>query len=64
MELLNIKQLRNKPGCLKSLSTGDGGGRTSVTNHGLPTNDLFCSKLLIPLFSQYLKDFVNVPCIK
>jgi hypothetical protein len=38
----------------KSLSTGDGGGGTCVANHGIPTNDLFSSKLLIPLFSQYL----------
>ena len=43
MDVLNTEQLRNKPG----------GGRTSVGNHGLPTNDLFSSKLLFSLFSQY-----------
>jgi hypothetical protein len=53
LDVLNTEQLRNKPGFHKNLSTGDGGGRTSVGNHGLPTNDLFSSKLLFPLFSQY-----------
>jgi len=54
LDVLITEQLRNKPGFHKSLSTGDGGGGTSVANHGLPTNDLFSSKLLFPLFSQYL----------
>jgi hypothetical protein len=54
LDVLNREQLRNKSGFYKSLSTGDGGGGTCVANHGIPTNDLFSSKLLIPLFSQYL----------
>ena len=44
LDVLNTEQLRNKSCFNKSLSTGDGGGGTSVANHGLPTNDLFSSK--------------------
>ena len=53
LDVLNTEQLQNKPGFHKSVSTGDGGGGTSVENHWLPTNDLFSSKLLFPPFSQY-----------
>ena len=54
LDVLSTEQLRNKSGFYKSLSTGYGGGGTSVANHGLPKNDLFSSRLLFPLFSQYL----------
>jgi hypothetical protein len=33
LDVLNTEQLQNKPGFHKSLSTGDGGGRTTVVNH-------------------------------
>jgi len=54
LDILNTEKLRDKLGFYKSVSTGDEGGRTSVAKHGLPTNDLFSSELLYPLFSQYL----------